>query len=380
MPDASRNSTARVLPDLMILPERVLSGPGKLAELPAEAHRFGSRGLLVHGRAFGDREAALLANAPARFAASVFRHRGGEPTLDQVDELRAAIRETQAEWVAAVGGGSVIDLAKAAALLVRAAQPAQAYQDGAPVESDGLPFLAVPTTAGTGSEATINTVLTNTRTGAKKSIRDPRMMARVVILDPQLLATCPPAVIAASGLDALTQAVEAYTSRGATPFSDGLALQGLRLVAGHLEAVYRDAQAAETGGLLAGSFITGVALSFARLGVVHGLAHPLGSLYHVPHGLVCAVCLPHAIAFNRDAMGAKYDALSAAVGLDLLDAVAGLNARLGLRSPFAGQAVRSRETLIAETLASGSTKSNPRPVTRADVEWFLDRLFALGPT
>lgn len=360
----------------MILPERVLAGPGKLAELPAEAHRFGLRGILVHGRALDDRAAALVAAAPSGSAVIPFRHRGGEPTLDQVDELRHAVRKTQADWVAAVGGGSVIDLAKAGALLARAARPTVAYHDGAPVESEGLPFLAVPTTAGTGSEATINTVLTNTTTGAKKSIRDPRMMARVVILDPRLLATCPPAVIAASGLDALTQAVEAYTSRGATAFSDGLALQGLALIAGHLEAVFRDAYAAEADKLLAGSFITGVALSFARLGVVHGLAHPLGSLYHAPHGLVCAICLPHAIAFNRDAMGSKYAALSTAIGLDLLDGVTGLNARLGLRSPFAGQPVRSREALITETLASGSTKSNPRPVTRSDVDWFLDRLFA----
>ena len=360
----------------MILPERVLTGPGKLAELPAEARRFGPRGILIHGRAADNRAADLPASAPSDLTVTTFRHHGGEPTLDQVDELRGVVRESQAQWVAAVGGGSVIDLAKAAALLARASGPTVVYHDGTPVECEGLPFLAVPTTAGTGSEATINTVLTNTQTGAKKSIRDPRMMARVVILDPRLLATCPPAVIAASGLDAFTQAVEAYTSRGATAFSDGLALQGLGLVAGQLEAVFRDAHSAGAGDLLAGSFITGVALSFARLGVVHGLAHPLGSLYHAPHGLVCAICLPHAIAFNRDAMGVKYQALSAAVGMDLLDGVAGLNARLGLRSPFAGQPVRSRDALIAETLASGSTKSNPRPVTRADVEWFLDRLFA----
>ena len=359
----------------MILPERILTGPGKLAELPAEARRFGSRGILVHGSALDDHTAKLLAGASAGLAITPFRHRGGEPTLDQVDELRRVLRATQAQWVAAVGGGSVIDLAKAAALLAAAARPTVAYHDGAPVESDGLPFFAVPTTAGTGSEATINTVLSNTQTGAKKSIRDPRMMARVVILDPQLLATCPPAVIAASGLDAFTQAVEAFTSRGATAFSDGLALQGLGLIAGHLEAVFHDARAAEAGELLAGSFITGVALSFARLGVVHGLAHPLGSLYHAPHGLVCAVCLPHAIVFNRATMGTKYEALSAVIGGDLLDGVAGLNTRLGLRSPFAGQTIRSRGALIAETLASGSTKSNPRPVTRADVEWFLDRLF-----
>lgn len=370
MPDAP----PRVLPDLLILPERVLSGPGRLGALWPEAARFGGRGALVYGQALDGSIDELVA-AAADLTVTTHRHAGGEPTLKQVDALRTVLRDTRADWVAAVGGGSVIDLAKAAALLARVQRPAADYHDGAVVERDGLPFLAVPTTAGTGSEATINSVLTNADTGSKKSIRDPRMMARAVILDSRLLATCPRPVIAASGMDALTQAVEAYTSRGATALSDRLALQGLQLVAENLEAVFADPRAEAADRLLAGSFITGVALSFARLGIVHGLAHPLGSIYHVPHGAVCAACLPHAIEFNRPAIGAKYTAMSDAVGMDLAARCSELSHFTGIGNPFGGKTVRDRDALIAETLASGSTKSNPRPVTRADVEWFLDRLF-----
>jgi alcohol dehydrogenase class IV len=372
--------TPAILPELIVFPERVLTGPGKVLSLGSEAARFGASGLIVHGHAVESRLPALLAAAPAGLVVTPFRHRGGEPTLDQVDELRRVARLANARWIAAVGGGSVLDLAKAAASLANVTPPTVAYHDGTPVAADGLPFLAVPTTAGTGSEATVNAVLTNTATGVKKSIRDLRMMARTVILDAELLSTCPPATIAASGMDAFTQAVEAYTSRGATAFSDGLALQGLRLIGASLEEVHRDARDPAAGDLLAGSFLTGVALSVARLGVVHGLAHPLGSLYHQPHGLVCAACLPHAIRFNRPVLGGRYEALSQAVGMDLLQRVLELNDRLGIGAPFAGQPVRARAALIAETLASGSTKSNPRPVTAGDVEWFLDSLFSAKPS
>jgi alcohol dehydrogenase class IV len=319
--------------------------------------------------------ASLLDRAPCDMAVLPFRHRGDEPTLGNVGDLIQAARRHDANWIAGVGGGSILDLGKAAAALYRATEPPEAYHDGAPIETQGISFLAVPTTAGTGSEATINAVLTNERTGTKKSIRDIGMMARLVILDPDLLRSCPPRVIAASGMDALTQAIEAFTSRHATWLSNELALQGLTLVSANLEAVHADPATARAEDLLTGSYLTGVALSFARLGVVHGMAHPLGTLYHVPHGQVCAACLPHALELNREAFGGKYAAMSRAVGGDLICRVRTLSQNLGLISPFAGKLLRSKESIIGDTLASGSTLANPKPITRADVEWMLDRMF-----
>lgn len=367
-----------VLPSSFVLPQATLFGPGKIGSLLSECAHFGSRGVVVYGAALTEnrRLERLLAGVPDGFDIMPFRHPGGEPTLVQVSLLLKAARLHRASWIAGVGGGSVLDLAKAAAALFNAPHSPEHYHDGEAIAPSGIPFVAVPTTAGTGAEATINSVLTNERTGVKKSIRARGMMAILIILDPDLLATCPPPVIAASGMDAITQAIEAFTSRHATVLSDQLALQGLHLLVTNIEEVYTRLDPAASANLLAGSFMTGVALSFARLGVVHGIAHPLGSIYHVPHGLVCATCLPHALELNRTSMSSKYEVMSHRIGGDLHEMVGKLTLALGIKSPFTGQPLRDRETIIRETLSSGSTEANPRQITRADVEWLLDHLFA----
>lgn len=366
------------LPDTLVLPEKTLCGRGTISGLFRECLRFGTRGLVLHGAALehGGILTSLMAAAPSGVAIKAVRHHGDEPTLRQVSDLIGIARLHKAEWIAGIGGGSILDLAKAAAALVHAPHPPVHYHDGGAIPDSGLVFVAVPTTAGTGAEATLNSVLTNEATGVKKSIRAPGMMARVVILDPGLLATCPPAVIAASGMDAFTQAIEAYTSRHATGLSDTLALKAVQLIHTHLPAVHRNPDSPEAEALLTGSYLAGVALSFARLGIVHGLAHPLGSLYHLPHGVVCAACLPYALELNREASGPKYDALCVAVGDDLLNCTRDLMRTLSLSSPFRGKALQEKELIIREALASGSTKANPKSITRSDVEWLLEKLFS----
>lgn len=367
-----------ILPETLILPEKTLSGRGAIQGLLQECSRFGNRGILLHGKALQTSSvlADILSRNPTHSEVFTIRHQGNEPTLAQLSDLLKQAHNFKARWIAGVGGGSVLDLAKAAAALFNSTHPPSRYHDGAPLEFPGIPFVAAPTTAGTGSEATINSVLTNETTGAKKSIRDTSMMAKTVILDPALLASCPPSVIAASGMDALTQAIEAFTSRHATWLSDELAINGIRLITANLPLVYRHPATEEANALLTGSYFAGMALSFARLGVVHGIAHPLGSLYHQPHGLVCAACLPLAIELNRKAIGDKYTRMSQAVGQDLLDHVKELMVTLNIRSPFAGKPCPEKERIIGETLASGSTKANPKTITRQDAEWLLAQLFA----
>jgi alcohol dehydrogenase class IV len=177
-------------------------------------------------------------------------------------------------------------------------------------------------------------------------------------------------------MDAFVQAVESYVSRGATWFSDQFALKAVEMIAGTVEQAFsrRDSDSLER--LLVGSFFAGIALSHARLGIVHGLAHPLGSRYHVPHGLACGVCLPSAIEFNRSAMGGKYGRLSEAAGGDLLGLTRRLLTALRIESPFAGRRLDDVAGIVAETLASGSTAANPRVVAAADVEALLRTLFA----
>lgn len=365
------------IPDPLLLPATTIIGHGRIATLWECAARYGRRGILVHGASLAGqgRLDRLLAAATPAISFKVQRHSGGEPTLDQVEKLRTEIVESGVEWIAAVGGGSVIDLAKAAAGLARSGESVERYHEGHPVDVTPLPFLAAPTTAGTGAEATVNAVLTNARTGSKKSIRDPRWMAAVVILDPDLLAGAPPSVIGCSGMDALTQAVEAFTSRHATWFSDATAVKALELIAGNLPLASAENNAAVGLDLLVGSYLAGIALTQARLGVVHGIAHPLGVQFKAPHGLVCAICLPHALELNKPHTGGKYKAMSKAVGGDIIERVNRLLDSLAIRSPFSGRKIPDRKRIIAETMASGSTKANPKTIAAADVEWLLDRLF-----
>ncbi len=367
-----------LLPDPLILPPVIRSGPGRIDTLFDGARGWGRRGCLVVGSSAvrSGLAARLLKMTPPGVHLERVEHAGGEPTLDQLDRLRATLRAGSTDWVAAVGGGSVMDLAKAAAGLAPSSLTSAAAFDGAAIEVDPLPFLAAPTTAGTGSEATINAVLIDPRTRRKKSIRDPRWMPRYVILDPDLLRGCPAPVIADSGLDALTQALEAYGSRHATSFSDLIALEAARLLHRHLPAVFEGrGDDDDRAGLLQGSFLAGLALSMARLGIVHGIAHPLGSLYNIPHGRICALCLPPALELNRDALGIKYARLSALLGGDAAAVIRNRIQSFGIQSPLTGVDVSAAlEFIVQETLASGSCQANCKSVSRIDVLSLLQQL------
>ena len=365
------------VPETLTLPPRTVCGEGAVPGLLPECRRFGRRGILVHGKSLAANGtlSRILAGAPADLDVSTWQAGGTEPTLDDLERLLAFARERRPEWLAGVGGGSVLDVAKAGAGLLDAPLPAEAYHDGKPVPESRIPFVAVPSTAGTGSEATIVTVLTNSRTGVKKSFRHASFMARVVMLDPCLLETCPPEVIAASGMDAFTQAVESFLSIHATWFTEELSIKGMELISAGLPTAFEGRTGNPLRSLAEGSYLAGLALSNARLGVVHGLAHPLGSRYHQPHGLVCAVCLPHALAFNRETCAAKYARMAETLGRDVTGAAESLLEQLRIKSPFTGATLQDRQAVIEETLASGSTKANPRPVTASDVGRLLDAIF-----
>ncbi|MDD5482883.1 MAG: iron-containing alcohol dehydrogenase [Kiritimatiellae bacterium] len=366
-----------IIPAAVVFPGHTISGADAALKLIAECARFGKRGVIVHGRSLAQsgKLKSILDKTPAGLQIACRGHGGGEPTLSHLKDALAFTRECRADWIAGVGGGSVLDLAKACAGLFKAGKELEAYHDGAPIETPGIPFAAVPATAGTGSEATINSVLTNTEKRRKQSIKNPLLIARLVILDHVLLESCPKQTIAYAGLDAFTQAIEAYTSRMACWLSDQLGLKAIGLIAANLEKVYRGGGRAAGKGLLLGSYLAGLSFSMARLGVVHGLAHPLGVRYHAPHGLVCGVCLPHAIELNRPAMGGKYEVMSRTIGGDLLVFTRRLLERFKIASPFKGKEIIAKETVIRETLKSWSTAANAKPVTATDVEFLLKRLF-----
>ena len=209
-------------------------------------------------------------------------------------------RKKKSDVVIGLGGGSAMDAAKAIASLARQSGTIWEYHSGKKIEKEGLPFVAIPTTAWTGAEITNNSVLTDRKVSLKKSIRSPYMIARVALVDPDLTLFLPSQVTAYTGMDAFTQALESYVTRTSNPITDTLALQAIEIIFQNLPQAVANGKDAETRGKMAlGSLLSAMAFSNSGLGAVHGLAHPIGARFGVPHGLACAILLPHVIGFNQ---------------------------------------------------------------------------------
>jgi alcohol dehydrogenase len=296
---------------------RILFGEGRVGELPALVAEYGSRVLLVTGgRSFTE-------SPRARALEEALRGRGitweqatvtEEPSPALVDAVVGRWHGQGIDVVVAIGGGSVVDAAKAiAGLLPHGNSVLDHLEDvgkGLPYTGPSLPFIAVPTTAGTGSEATKNAVLSwRGPDGYKKSFRHDTLVAKVALIDPALLESCPPALIAAQGMDAFTQLLESFLSLRANPVTDALAWSGL-------EAFYQGFFAAWRGGpgeearqgraaMAYAALLSGVTLAQVGLGSVHGLAQPLGSLFPIPHGVACGTTVAAATAANLRALRAR---------------------------------------------------------------------------
>ncbi len=231
----------------------------------------------------------------------------GEPSPAFVDQSVRDLCEARIEVVLGVGGGSVLDSAKAVAGLLRVDRPVLDYLEGVgpelPYQGPALPFIAVPTTAGTGSEATKNAVLSLPgKQGFKKSFRHELLVARYALIDPELLATCPPQLIAANGMDALTQLIESYVSIKANPFTDALALSGIAAARDGLLPWYEQGSAQSRGNMAYAALLSGITLAQVGLGSVHGLASPLGAYFPIPHGVVCGTLVAAASEINIRAL------------------------------------------------------------------------------
>lgn len=364
-------------PQEIALPQRTIFRKGAALELAREAAQFGTRGLVVHGSSLekGGAKGEIFRRFPAGSRVGSFCRGKGEPTLDEISRVIAEAKALEADWIAGIGGGSTLDLAKASAGLYRAREKPEYYQAGGALEAAGIPFIAVPTTAGTGSEATPNAVIINTAKRAKLSIRDASFMAQTVILDAGLLEGLPLPVMCYAAMDALVQAYESSISKYATWFTESFALKSVELIDRNILPASRTRKDEHMSALLLGSYCAGIAFASSRLGVIHGIAHPLGALYGFPHGLICAALLIPSIELNREAMGGKYDVLSNILGKDLSERIEELLGEFDIVSPFRGKELIEKEKIIAETLASGSTAANPKKIERGDVERILRDIF-----
>jgi alcohol dehydrogenase class IV len=278
---------------------RILAGPGRAAELPEVVTGLGSRVLVCTG-ADPARHAGLLAGLGR--PAVVFPV-AAEPTVELARAGAAAARAHGADVVAAIGGGSVIDLGKAVAMLLGNGGDPLDYLEvigsGRKITQPAVPLVAVPTTAGTGAEVTANAVLASPAHQVKASLRSRLMIPRVALVDPGLTVSCPPPVTAASGLDALTQCLEPFVSPQANPLTDGLAREGLRRAAAGLRAAYADGRdLVARSDMAMCSLLGGLALANAKLGAVHGLAGVIGGTADVPHGMACAALLAPVMEAN----------------------------------------------------------------------------------
>ncbi len=291
---------------------RIVFGAGSFRQIPELLQTFGKRVLIVTGaRAFRAtlHWQGLLDAMKGRRISWEDMVVQGEPSPQLVDKAVRIYRHAGIEMVLGIGGGSVLDAAKAIAGLLPLGNSVMEHLEGVgpelPYKGPSLPFIAVPTTAGTGSEATKNAVLSNHGPdGFKKSFRHDLLVARYAVVDPDLLASCPPDLIAANGMDALTQLLESYVSSKANPLTDALALDGLAKVRdGLLDWHTNTAKAADGRAAMAyAALLSGITLAQVGLGVVHGLAAPLGALFPIPHGVACGATVAVATEINIRAL------------------------------------------------------------------------------
>ncbi|MHC4788887.1 MAG: iron-containing alcohol dehydrogenase family protein [Planctomycetota bacterium] len=355
-------------------------GPGSVEVLGREASGLGSRALLVTGRSalreagITDRLIGLLRGAEVDV--ELFDQVPPEPEVATVDAAREAISRTGCDLVVEAGGGSAMDVGKAAAALAFEEGPAADYHGERRITRPGLPHVAIATTAGTGAEVTRNSVITDPATGLKKSIRGDGLMPTVSITDAELTLSCPPDVTAACGIDALVQAIESFFSLHAISTTEALSLKAAELIARHLGAAFEDGSDMRARAALSeGSYMAGLALGSARLGAAHGLAHPVGLCYGLPHGVVCGVLMPPVLQSNVRPAPEKYEALRPAMGGDPVQILCGLIERLNLPLSLGDHPDKEWERRIVDyALASGSARANPTPVDEDYVRAILEQV------
>jgi len=363
------------------IPPTVVTGWGCLEELGRLAAPLGRKALVVTGsramKKTGLANRALGLLRAAGLETEIFDRVEREPDVATADEARAFAHEVEAEVVIGLGGGSALDLGKVVAGLYNETAATTRFFSQQKVETMGRPFVAVPTTSGTGSEASSNGVICDRARKIKASIRDLRFMPMAALVDPELTVPCPAEITATSGLDALCQAIESYISIHATPLTEALSIRSALDLATSVERAFRkpENQVARTRASY-GSLMAGMALGNARLGVIHGIVHPLGVRYDIPHGLACGVLLPVALEYNRAACGAKYAVLSSILGGDAAEFARGLLDRMKLPADFKGFGVRAEdfEVIAEEAMPSGSLKANPRKVKKEDVVEMLRKV------
>lgn len=365
-----------------VIPPKLIFGNGTIEEAPKEVSLLGRKCLLVTGK-----EAMRKTNVTNRLLNGLnkegietilFDGVEEDPSYETVMEGLKLAKEKGCVILIGLGGGSALDCAKAiAGVFNEQFSSLEEFEAGRPITKAGLPFIAIPTTSGSGSEVTKNSVLTNKKRKIKKSLRSPYFVASVAIIDPSLTLTLTPKLTAACGMDALTHAVEAYVSTGASPYTDALALKAIELIGKNLKRAYNysDDLTARSNMSWA-SLLAGMAFSNAGLGAVHALAHPVGIRHNISHGLANAVLLPYVMEFNLSCCQEKFTKIALALAEDTkpepekaIAAVNELRRDLNIPDKLSELGIEESDLkiMVEDTKESASIKTNPYPTTDEDL-------------
>ncbi|WKY44720.1 lactaldehyde reductase [Eubacteriaceae bacterium ES2] len=304
------------------------------------------------------------------------------PTVTNVNAGLAVLQENECDFIVSIGGGSPQDTAKGIGVLATNPGDLRDYEGVGKTANKSLPIVAINTTAGTASEATINYVITDEERKLKMVIVDPNCLATVAVNDPNLMIKMPKALTAATGMDALTHAIEGYTTAGASAFTDLFNLEAIKAIAKSLRAAVENGEDIDArDGMAYGQFVTGMGFSNGGLGIVHSMAHQLGGFYDLPHGVCNAVLLPHVVAYNADAVGDRLAAVAQAMGVDLtgvkaedinglaIEAIKTLSKDVGIPSGLEEIGVKKEDfsELADLALADICTGGNPKCPSKDDV-------------
>lgn len=380
------------------VPQNITVGKGSLAKLPEIAKKSGSSHAFLmsgpHLAKMGLVEKAAESLKVAGIAVDTFTEIEGNPSVETVDKATVAFKESGADFIVAFGGGSPMDVAKAVGVTAKYGGSITEYEGAHKVPGPIIPLIAIPTTAGTGSEVTAFSVITDHSRDYKLTVFSYEILPVYAILDAELLTTAPASVAAACGIDAFIHAEEAYISIAASPFSDAMAEKAMSLIGKNIRrfvANRGDIEAAES--MLVGSLFAGIAFSFARLGNVHAMSHPVSAFFDVPHGVANAVLLPVIAEYNALADHGRYLTIYNDISpvpayaeefepMMLVDAIRELCGEIGIPAnlteainnasktgPVSAEEIENKiEAMAVDAMKSGNIAVNPRSSRQCDIE------------
>ncbi|MGN0424838.1 MAG: iron-containing alcohol dehydrogenase [Acetatifactor sp.] len=367
------------------VPQNIIVGEGSIARLPRVAGELGGKHAFIISGPHLDKMGIVKSCADALEKAGIqedaFTETEGNPSVETVDKAVAAFRASGADFLIALGGGSPMDVAKAVGVLAKYGGSITEYEGGGKVPGDIIPLIAIPTTAGTGSEVTAFSVITDHSRNYKLTVFSYKLIPKYAILDPSLVATAPASVAAACGVDAFVHALESYISKDASPFSDAMAEKAMELIGRNIRAYVADRRNTEAAeAMITGSLFAGIAFSWARLGDVHAMSHPVSAYFNVPHGVANAILLPVIVEYNGLADQGKYrkiyDYISRKTVPDgeftpdmLVEELKALNRELGIPASLSevGVSEEKFEAMAEDAMKSGNIAVNPRSTTKQDV-------------